>query len=127
MLLASAGASTPFITSTPTNALLSAPPPVGLMLGLAAAGVAAAGVVSALVAFAASLFAVFASLLPAMTGAAVMASTSRLDNSFLSVDMDGALLVSGSSQGWTRIRGGTLRQFPQYCQVVEKIMQKDVA
>jgi hypothetical protein len=65
---------------------------LGLGLGLGF-GLAAAGLASALAVLAALSFAVFASLFPAMTGAAVMASTSRLDNQLLTFNIDGVLLV----------------------------------
>lgn len=86
MELASAGAKTPFITSTPSSAVTLAFAAVGARLGLAAAGVA-----SAAVAGVSASFAVFASLLSATTDTAAMASNSRLDNNFFSVDMDGVL------------------------------------
>jgi hypothetical protein len=62
-------------------------PGLGLGFGLAAAGLA-----SALAVLAALSLAVFASLFAAMTGAAVMASTNRLDNQLLTF-IDGVLLV----------------------------------
>src|ERR1017187_4272736 len=83
MAFASAGARTPLVTSTPSNAV-TASPAVGAKLVLVAAGVA-----SGVVAFVELSFAGFASLLPAMTGTAVMASTNRLDNNCFSVDIDG--------------------------------------
>jgi hypothetical protein len=88
MAFASVGARTPFVTSTFSNAVTFASAAVAAKFGLAAAGVASALVV--LVEFS---FAVFPSLLPAMTGTAVMASTSRLDNNRFSVDIDGGLLI----------------------------------
>src|SRR5271170_5435347 len=83
MAFASLGARTPFITSTPSKAVTLASPGVGARFGLAAAGV-----VSALVAFVELSFVVFPSLLPAMTGTAVMARTNQTEIRFLSVDID---------------------------------------
>src|ERR1700677_3684500 len=93
MALASAGASTPFMTSTPSSAVTLTLVAAGERLGLAAA----AG--SAEVALAAASFAGFASLPSAITGTAAMASRSRLDHNLLNfnlnfdlnVDMDGVL------------------------------------
>jgi hypothetical protein len=84
---ASFGASTPFITSTPRSAVTFASAAEEERFGLAAGGVASAEVVFA--ALAVFPLAVLASLLPAMTGEAAMASTSRLDNNCFSVNMDG--------------------------------------
>src|ERR1019366_908530 len=91
MEFASFGARTPFITSTPSNAVtfesLVAEVKFRLGLGLGLGSGLAAALASALAAF------LFASLFPAMTGAAVMASTSRLDNQLLTFNIDGVLLV----------------------------------
>src|SRR5271157_2201165 len=96
MEFASVGARTPFITSTPSNAVtlesLVAEVKLGLRLGLGlgfGSGLAA-GLASAL---AAALFSGFAALFPAMTGVAMMASTSRLDNQLFTFNIDGVLLV----------------------------------
>jgi hypothetical protein len=83
MALASLGARTPFITRTPSNAVTFALSTFKARLGLAAAGVG-----SALDVFAAFSFAGFISLLPAMTGIAVMARNSKLDDNFLTLDID---------------------------------------
>src|SRR5271155_414201 len=102
MAFASVGAKTPFITSTPSNAVtfesLAAVVEVRLGLGLGLGlgfGLAAAGLASALAVLAALSFAVFASLFPAIAGAAIMASTSRHDNQLLTF-IDGVLLVRRS-------------------------------
>ena len=97
MAFASDGARTPFITRTPSNAVtfesLAAVVEVRLGLGVGLGfGLAAAGLASALAVLAALSLAVFASLFAAMTGAAVMASTNRLDNQLLTF-IDGVLLV----------------------------------
>ena len=73
MAFASLGARTPFVTSTSSNAVTFASPGVADRFGVTA------GVASALDPFVEFSFAVFPSLLPAMTGTAVMASTNRLD------------------------------------------------
>jgi hypothetical protein len=84
---------------------------LGLGLGLGF-GLAAAGLASALAALAALSFAVFASLFPAMTGAAVMATTSRHDNQLLTF-IDGVLLVhrSGAAQACVQNMGGNAKWF----------------
>src|ERR1700733_5999303 len=110
MASASADASTPFFTSTPSNAVTFAFPGAAVRFGEGFAfGVAAAG--SAL---AASPFAGFASLLPAINGRAMMASTSRHHNNRFSVNIDGL------SSFWLRPRhrtwSGTLRHFLHQCQ-----------
>src|SRR5437588_431758 len=110
MALASFGARTPFITSTPSNAVTFASPAVGARFGLAAAGAA-----SALVAFAVFSFAEFASLLPAMTGTAVMASMSVLENHFLGVNIDG-LSSFRPAQAWATNMGRTLCHLLERCQ-----------
>jgi hypothetical protein len=97
MALASFGASTPFITRTPSSAVIFASPTAdgkfGLTLGLGVGvgfGLAAADPPFALLVFTALSFAVFASLLPAMTGTAVIASTRKLNNHHLfTSNMDG--------------------------------------
>src|SRR5580704_13038814 len=105
MALASLGARTPFITSTPSNAVTFASPAVDVRLGLgAAAGVGSAEVAAVVVAFAASSFAVFASLLPAMAGAAIIASMSTLEHNILGVNMDG-LLVQAWCKPWSEYGG----------------------
>src|SRR6204780_2264886 len=86
MELASAGARTPFITSTPSKAVILASPAAEVKLGVAAAG---AG--SAEAALVAASFAGFASLLSATAGTTAMTNRNRLHNNFLSVDMDGVL------------------------------------
>src|SRR5271157_5344492 len=94
MALASVGARTPLVTSTPINAVTFESPAVETRLGLGLGlGLAAAGLASALVVFAAFPFPVFASLFPAMTGTAVMANTSRLNSQLFSFNIDGVLLV----------------------------------
>src|ERR1039458_2156211 len=118
MAFASVGARTPFITSTPSNAVTFASPAVapklkptlGLGLGLGS-GLVAAGIASALLAFAAFSFAVFASLFPAMTGTAVMATTNRLKNQLFSFNIDSVLLVPARLRPWPRTWGGTLFRF----------------
>src|ERR1022692_4953883 len=111
MELASLGASTPFITSTPSKAVTLASPVVVARLGLAAAGVG-----SALVAFVELSFAGFASLLPAMTGTAVMASTNRLDSHVFSVDIDGISSFFRPTRAWARTRGAKLMHLYERCQ-----------
>src|SRR5271163_4945956 len=104
MAFASVGARTPFITSTPSNAVMLLSPATGatLRLGLGLGfglgvglgfGLAAAGAPSALFAVAAFSFVGFPSLFPARAGTAVMAITSRLDNHLFTVNMDGVLLL----------------------------------
>jgi hypothetical protein len=117
MEFASFGANTPFITSTPSNAVtlesavlaVTLELKLGLGLGLGF-GLAAAGLASALAVLAALSFAVFASLFPAMTGAAVMAIISRDDNQLLTFNIDGFLLVPprGSRLG-TELGGNAMR------------------
>src|SRR5450755_265389 len=97
MEFASVGARTPFITSTPSNAVtfesLALVVRLELKLGLGLGfGLAAAELFAALAVLAALSFAVRASLFPAITGAAVMANTSRLDNQLLTFNIDGVLL-----------------------------------
>src|ERR1700678_1477634 len=100
MALASEGFRTPFITSTRSNAVMLASTAVGgvtLKLGLGVGTglgfpLFAAGPVSALLAPAAFSFAVFESLLRAITGRAVMASTRKLDNHLFTSNMDGLLM-----------------------------------
>ncbi|MFZ1132007.1 MAG: hypothetical protein WAN38_14625, partial [Terriglobales bacterium] len=84
------------MTSTPSNAVTfaSVVETLGLRLGAgvglgAGLGLGAPEFPSALVALTVFSFAVFASLLPAMTGAAVMASTRKADNHFFTSNMDG--------------------------------------
>src|SRR5208282_3352765 len=111
MAFASLGASTPFITSTPSRAVTFALPAVvvrvGVGLGLGG------GVASALLSLAVFSLAVFAELFSAMTGTAVTASTSRLDNHVFIVDID-ALLAR--IQTLVRTWGGTLSHFRERCQ-----------
>ena len=95
MAFASLGARTPFITSTPSNAVTFASPGVAVRFGLAAAGVASA------LAFVELSFAVFASLLPAMTGKAVMASTNRLDIHTFRFNIDGVSFFR-PTQAWAQ-------------------------
>jgi len=64
-----------------------------------------------LAAFTAVSFAVFASLFPAMTGTAMMASTSRLDNQLLTFNIDGVLLVPARLKPVLRTWGETLCGF----------------
>src|ERR1039458_2472971 len=111
MALASLGASTPFITSTPSKAVTLASPVVGAKLGLAAAGVG-----SALVAFAVFSFAVFASLFPAMTGTAVMASTIRLDSHIFSFNIDGVSSFFRPAQAGHKRWGAKLTDLRERCQ-----------
>src|SRR5271154_6889563 len=102
MASASAGASTPFITSTPSNAVTFVFPGVAVRFGegFGFAGTAAGSALAALP------FAGFASLLPAMTGTAVMASTIRLANHFLKVNIDGVSSLSPAQLFLGRKRGG---------------------
>src|SRR5579862_5462611 len=91
MALASLGARTPFMTSTPSKAVTLASLAVTVRLGLAAAGDGSALLVLA------AVFAGLASELPAMTGNAVTASSNKLDDNFLTVDMD---VVSSKTLSW---------------------------
>src|SRR5580658_1691817 len=97
MALASAGASTPFITNTPSNAVtlasVAARLTLGLMLGLGLGLGLAAGLPSALAVFAALSLDFLASLFSATTGAAVMANTSTANNQLFSFNIEGVLLV----------------------------------
>jgi hypothetical protein len=92
MALASLGARTPFITSTPSKAVTLASLAVTARLGLAAAGDG-----SALLVATAALLSGLASELPAMTGNAVMASKSKLDDNLLTVNMD---VLSSKTLTW---------------------------
>src|ERR1700728_5287241 len=112
MALASFGASTPFITSRPSNAMTLASVAEEVRLGLAGADAA-----SALFEFASGEFAIFASLLSAKTGATEMANTSRVDRDFLSVNMDGGSWFSGELTPWLEIWSETVRQLCKSCQV----------
>src|SRR5271170_5848189 len=94
MALASVGASTPFITSTPSSAVTLAFPSAGVGDGLGFAAAEAAAV-----ALAGFSLAVFASLLPAIAGIAVMANTDSHDTTFFAVNMDGILFLPSSSLG----------------------------
>src|ERR1700687_311724 len=120
MAFASVGARTPFITSTPSNAVTFASLAVGakpkptLGLGLGS-GLAAVGLASALEVFATFSFAVFASLFPAMTGAAVMATTNKLKNQLFSFNIDGVLLVRARLRPWPRTWGATVCCFGKRC------------
>src|ERR1700728_480146 len=109
MVLASFGASTPFITSRPSNAMTLASVAEEVRLGLAGADAA-----SALFEFASGGFAIFASLLSAKTGATEMANTSRVDKDFLSVNMDGgswfSRLVNSLARNMERNRTSTLQR-----------------
>src|ERR1700691_427850 len=109
MAFASLGARTPFITSTPSNAVTLASPGVVARFGLVAAGVASA---PALVEFS---FAVFASLLPAITGKAVMASTNRLDIHTFTFNIDGVSFFPPNS-GLGTTRGVKLTYLRERCQ-----------
>lgn len=80
------------MTSTPSSAVTFASLAVAARLGLAAAGEG-----SALLALAAFSFAAFESLLPAMTGTAVMAKSSKLDDNFPTLDIDVVSLFRLSS------------------------------
>src|ERR1700733_8000233 len=109
MAFASLGARTPFVTSTPSNAVTFASPGVAAKFGLAAAGVASA------VAFVEFSFVVFASLLPAMTGKTVMASTNRLDIHTFRFNIDALSLFSAQlSLGTTR--GANVTYLRKRCQ-----------
>jgi hypothetical protein len=85
MASASADASTPFFTSTPSKAVTFAFPGAAVRFG-DGFGFAAAAAGSVL---AASPFAGFASLLPAISGTAAMDSTSRHENNRFNVNIDG--------------------------------------
>ena len=102
MALASVGARTPFITRTPSNAVIFASPAVevtfrlGLGLGLELGfglGLATAELPSVLLAFAVFSVAVFASLFSAITGISVIAIRSRADNHLFTSNIDGVLLI----------------------------------
>jgi hypothetical protein len=94
MELASEGASTPFFTSTLSNAATLASPTavdtltLGLGLGLGLGSGLGLAVAAALVAFTAFSLAVFESLLAATTGTAAMVKTMRFNNHFLGINMD---------------------------------------
>src|SRR5208282_4185822 len=96
MASASADASTPFFTSTPSNAVTFAFPGVAVRFGDGFGFAAAAG--SALTA---SPLAGFASLLPAINGRAVMPSASTHHNSRFNVNIDGlsSFLLLGTEHG----------------------------
>ena len=111
MALASLGARTPLVTSTLSNAVTFASPGVAAKFGLDAAGVA-----SALVEFVELSFAVFPSLLPAMTGTAVMARTNKLEIHFFSVDMDGVSSFFRPAQAWAHTWGAKLMHLHERCQ-----------
>src|SRR5580704_10232886 len=108
MAFASLGARTPFITSTPSNAVTLASPGVVARFGLAAAGASA----PALVEFS---FAVFASLLSAITGKAVMASTNRLDIHTFTFNIDDVSFIPPNS-GLGTTRGVKLTYLREHCQ-----------
>src|SRR5580658_1428997 len=86
MASASAGASTPFITSTPNSAVTFVFPVAGVRFGegLGFAGIAAgsAALVALVVVAAELLFASAASFVPAKTGAADTAASNKLQNHF---------------------------------------------
>lgn len=86
MALASVGASTPFITNTPSSAVTLPFAEAGVRLGLAGVGVGSAEAALVVVSFAG-----FAPLLSAAAGATAMANRSRLDNNLVNVNMDGVL------------------------------------
>src|SRR5271155_2385932 len=101
MALASVGAKTPFFTSTFSNAetLASLAVVTTLTLGLGVGlglGLPAFELASAAVEFAEFPVAVLASLFPAITGAAAMATNKRLHNHFLSFSIK---RVSPSGRG----------------------------
>src|ERR1700689_2220568 len=111
MEFASVGAKTPFITSTPSNAVTLESPAVevklelilGLGLGLGS-GLAAVSALAALLFSGLLLFS-------AMTGAAVIANTSRLDNQLFSFNIDGVLLVPARLRPCHRTWWRTLCRF----------------
>src|ERR1700683_1607353 len=105
MASASAAPSTPFFTSTPNKAATFAFPGAAVRL---AAGVGLAGTAAASLVLAALAFAGFASLPPAISGTAVTASTSRLHNNCVIVDMDGLSSFSPPSSGLGTNRGSNL-------------------
>src|ERR1017187_10041878 len=74
-------------------------------------GLGAAGLASALVAFAVFPFAVFASLFPAMTGTAMTAIASRLNNHFFSFNIDDVSSFRLGSDLRPRTWGRNLRCF----------------
>src|ERR1700732_791214 len=111
MALASVGARTPLVTSTPSNAVTLASPALRVRLGTAAMGAP-----SVVVAFVELSFAAFASLLPATTGTAVMASTNRLESHIFSVDIDGSLLFFRPTHAWAHIWGAKLKHLYERCQ-----------
>jgi hypothetical protein len=115
MALASEGASTPFFTralsSAATLASLAVVTTLTLGLGLGL-GLAAAGLASALGGLAEFSFAVFASLVPAITGTAMMATIKRLDNHIFSFNIKRCLLpVADCIRTWSAI----LRFFRSVC------------
>ena len=94
MASASADPSTPFFTSTASNAVTFAFPGPAVRFGDGFGFAAAAG--SALAPFP---FAGFASLPPAINGTTVTAITIRLENHFLKVNIDGLSSFSPPSSG----------------------------
>jgi hypothetical protein len=113
MALASAGARTPFFTSTVSNAATLAFPEAGVRLG---DGLGLAGTAAGSAEFAVFSVAVFASLLPAMTGTAVMASTRRLDNHIFSFNIDGVSSFFCPAPAWAQTWGANLIDLHERCQ-----------